>query len=292
MFFRRTLFATLAVAIALQFGCANASADYSIELEDEYGHTLPTFRHAGQRWAMGQFGQRYNLRVTNHTSRRVEAVVTVDGRDVITGRKGDYKHSRGYIIDARDSVLIEGFRTSLSRVAAFRFTDPSDSYSSRMGTPENVGVIGAAFFPEKRRRRPRPSKPIAQPRASAPAEQYSDNLGTGSGGAPSTRASRARKPRRSKRSAPSADYAAPEAEASPSNLGTEYGEGRYSGAFEVRFERRNRRHPAAIVSVRYDDRSGLRARGIRTEPRRRYRAHRRPSPDPFPDSRFAPPPRY
>ena len=59
----------------------------------------------------------------NRTHQRIEAVVTVDGRDVISGQVGDYTKQRGYVIDAYDSVLIEGFRRSMNTVAAFRFTN-------------------------------------------------------------------------------------------------------------------------------------------------------------------------
>src|SRR2546422_280885 len=81
--------------------------------------------------------------------RRVEAVVSVDGRDVVSGNPGDYMRERGYIIPPHGSVVVDGFRQSLSRAAAFRFSRPGSSYSSRMGTPENVGVIGVAFFGEQ-----------------------------------------------------------------------------------------------------------------------------------------------
>ena len=71
---------------------------------------------------------------------------------MISGQVGDYSKQRGYVIDAYDSVLIEGFRRSMNTVAAFRFTNPGDSYSSRRGTPQHVGVIGVAVFKERARR--------------------------------------------------------------------------------------------------------------------------------------------
>jgi len=55
-------------------------------------------------------------------------------------------HGNGHVYG---TVVVDGFRRSLDETAAFRFSRPSSSYSARMGTPENVGVIGVAFFSEQ-----------------------------------------------------------------------------------------------------------------------------------------------
>ena len=60
---------------------------FSMQLESPCGSRLETFRHGGQTWVLGEQGDRYVIVVNNPTSRRVEAVVTVDGRDVITGKQ-------------------------------------------------------------------------------------------------------------------------------------------------------------------------------------------------------------
>jgi hypothetical protein len=284
----------------LQVGlrCAKAESPYELSLEDEFGNTLPAFRHRGELFAMGTYGRRYNVRVTNRTGRRVEAVVSVDGRDVITGSPGDFKRQRGYLIDPYGSVVIEGFRTNMSEVAAFRFTTPGNSYSSRMGTPENVGVIGAAFFPEAPPPPPppRPVMPLPRPmpESRAPGDSY-DGLGTGSGRAEAA-------PARPRKSAPAAAESAAAAggyksadadedsrDREASNIGTEYGEATYSSVVEVPFRRARQSSPERVLTMRYDDRSGLEARGIVTRPRPRPQPYD-PGPVAFPVNRFAPPP--
>jgi hypothetical protein len=125
------------------------SAPYVVTVVDEAGRELRTFHHAGQSFVLGRYGERYDIRVENHTGRRVETIVSVDEREVVGGRIGDFVNERGYLIDAYGEVVIDGFRQSLDAVAAFRFSRPENSYSSRMGTPENVGVIGVAVFPER-----------------------------------------------------------------------------------------------------------------------------------------------
>ena len=268
---------------------------YSVRVEDEWGQALRAFHKGGKTYVLGSWGQRYTIRVRNQTGRRVEAVVTVDGRDVVSGGVGDYVGQRGYVIDPHDSVVIEGFRKSLDHVAAFRFTDPADSYSSRMGTPQHVGVIGVAFFPERvqRRRAPiaRPSRRVrptnprhlkgrkrshAAPRAesAAPAD-----LGAAAGArgrsAPSSSRGQASEPMEL------------ESDATAQNLGTQYGEDRHSEVREVRFRRSNRRRPSQVVTLHYDNAEGLQARGISIY--RRPPVVRR-SPEAFPRNRFAPPP--
>jgi hypothetical protein len=288
-------------SVLIQAGltCAKAEPPYEISLEDEFGNHLPTYAHRGEWFAQGRDGQRYNVRVTNHSGRRVEAVVTVDGRDVLTGQPGDFKHQRGYLVPAYGSVLIEGFRTSLSEVAAFRFTNPDDSYSARMGTPENVGVIGAAFFPEvpppapvyrpQIPSRPYPTYGSPQHRESSSSGRGNDapnGLGSGSGrgeakgSAPAAESAPAPRSRSSARDSVADDQA--------SNIGTEYGERTYSEVSEVPFERAHPRSPASVLLLRYDDHEGLVARGILPRP-----APRRPrGPSAFPVNRFAPPPPY
>jgi hypothetical protein len=294
-------------SVLIQAGlrCAKAEPPYEITLEDEFGNRLPTYPQRGEWFALGREGQRYNVRVVNHSGRRVEAVVTVDGRDVLSGQLGDFKQQRGYLVPAYGSVLIEGFRTSLSEVAAFRFTSPGDSYSARMGSPENVGVIGAAFFAE----RPNPP-PVYRPQIPArpsPGDERSQRegaagglgSGSGSGGGSRDRAA----PSASKRAASPPAAESPRAAApssalrsesehdaddeGSSNIGTQYGEQQYSAVDEVPFQRARPKQPDAVLLVRYDDRDGLIARGVlpRPAPPRPYRG-----PSAFPVNQFAPPP--
>jgi hypothetical protein len=234
----------------------------------------------------GHWGNTYAIRVYNHTSSRIEAVVTVDGRDVITGKAGNYKKGRGYVISPYDSVLIDGFRTSWSNVAAFRFTDVGDSYAARMGDASNVGVIGVAIFKEKTYR----PKPIPYARQ----KKYDQGLGTGYGkSAPATPESKSSGSARGG-AAEMDDYGyAPSPRRHRQGLGTEYGHDTYSPSTTTSFTRASRR-PRAMLAIRYDDREGLIALGVLPRPYPRPYYYPKPKPDPFPHSpdpvTFAPPP--
>jgi hypothetical protein len=282
---------------------------YRVSLEALDGSSLPTFQQAGTPYVLGEPGERYNIRVQNPTDERVEVVVTVDGRDAVSGDIGDYVSQRGYLIEPWGSLLVEGFRRSLDEVAAFRFSGKGQSYSARRGTPQHVGVIGVAVFSEK----PHVPAPVWRPRRRyAPESEYrpaaprstgADKL-DGAGAAPRAESapSEAREAsqddarRRSKRATPGSSSGSASGwgrAEGPSNIGTEYGERESSSVVEVAFERRSPTHPVAVLRVRYDDYDGLEARGIDLSSLGyAYRDEPEPEAFPYSQSRFAPPPRY
>jgi hypothetical protein len=266
-----------------------APPPYSFSIENEEGSTLPSFHHEGRAFILGEPGERYNIRVQNPTSRRVEVVVSVDGRDAISGRVADYGTQRGYVVPPYGSLLVEGFRQSYVDVASFRFTSPGNSYSARRGTPENVGVIGVAFFPE-RVREPQPmlDRRWSNIQPSAPSatrsERSSDDAPEKSAGRRADGASAAPHERRQASSEWERDTGG-----SVNNLGTEYGERRSSSVVDVAFERAASR-PALLASVRYDDAEGLEARGIDLSNLRPRHQPEPQEPLAFPNARFAAPP--
>ncbi|HEX2660349.1 MAG TPA: hypothetical protein VHU40_18845, partial [Polyangia bacterium] len=113
------------------------------------GVPVQRFEHGGESFVLGQLGARYTLRVINHTGRRIEAVMSVDGRDAIDGKTADFRSKRGYLVPAWGTVDVDGWRLSRAEVAAFRFSTVADSYAARTGNAREVGVIGVAVFPER-----------------------------------------------------------------------------------------------------------------------------------------------
>jgi hypothetical protein len=206
------------------------------------------------------------VRIENPTAERVEAVLSVDGRDAVSGELANFAEQRGYVIAPFSSVVVEGFRSSLEDVRAFRFTRPENSYSARRGSPENVGIIGVAFFKE-RRRAPIAVKPRPRPHTK---------------GAPEANAAEGRRSRDAEATA--------SPRASTDNLGTAYGERRTSVVSEVAFDREHSTRPNFTTTVRYDDRNGLVARGIDVSAFERRIVSRPRDPQAFPVSRFAEPP--
>jgi len=281
------------------------------------GVPVPTYMHDGSTYLLGRLGARYTLRVANHSERRIEAVVSVDGRDVIDGKPADFRGKRGYLVPAWGSVDIDGWRISQAEAAAFRFSSVSDSYAARTGSAREVGVIGVAVFPERYVPPPivyPPRRPLALPESSRRYEYEEDeaqgSLGRGYNAAPAASAD-AQAPRSAHKASAgdeplsddggdrraksaSADALAPAKRSRP-GLGTEYGEAVSSPIYEVAFVRANSSRPAALLGARYNDREGLIAMGIPvdgTDDPCAAEVDLRRTADPFPatDRRFAAPP--
>ena len=133
---------------AIAIAPVKVRAPYDVQVLRESGETLPTYGMKDRYYVQGNIGERYIIKVTNPTANRVEAVVTVDGLDVIDGEAGDLR-KRGYVIPAYGETQVEGFRTSTDDVATFRFSTVDGSYSGQKGKARNVGVIAVALFEEQ-----------------------------------------------------------------------------------------------------------------------------------------------
>jgi len=86
------------IAWSTQTGCRTSSymvvgsgggvqlGPVEIELRS-YGQRLPCFVRRGQFYVVGRRGMPYSIWIQNKTARRLEVVVAIDGRDVVTGRR-------------------------------------------------------------------------------------------------------------------------------------------------------------------------------------------------------------
>lgn len=259
-------------------GPAPIPAGPRIELVDEGTAPLPTYDQDGRRYVLGQMGARYQVHIVNPTGARVEAVVSVDGLDAVDGHPANL-NKRGYIVPAYGDVTIDGFRTSLDTVAAFRFSSVRDSYAARTRHARNVGVVGVAFF---RERPPPPPHYEARPLRRATPSVEDDERAAPSPPAPA-----------GSPAAPAEKSASGASAAARPGLGTQFGESRESRVTETTFARADS-SPMTIAELRYDDRDGLLSRGIQLDPPARdprdAENDLRDTAQAFPGSRFAQPP--
>jgi len=246
----------LALGLAGRAFAVGGLADVTV-YDRSSGQLLPVYTADGQRYVAGRTGNEYELRIRNNTSEDILAVVSVDGVNVVTGETAAPSQS-GYVISPWRSLSIAGWRKSLSRVAAFYFTDHSDAYATRTGRPDDVGVIGVAVF--KRKSVP----PLAMQQAPRLQEPAKDEM-------------RERAPAAIAGVAGAAATQAPER-----SIGTGHGRGEASYARYVDFERASDA-PNEVIAIRYDTRANLVARGIIPAT-----AHQ---PDPFPAHFVPDPPR-
>jgi len=256
-----------ALAAASPLRAENGAYEVQVLID---GVPSQAYQHNGESFVLGQRGARYTLRVYNRSGQRVEAVVSVDGRDVIDGRTADYQRKRGYLVAPYSQIDIDGWRLSSAEVAAFRFSSVASSYAGRTGSTRDVGVVGVALFPE----RIEPQYPVLVPRPRPYPPRYYEEAPLG--------ATRDKGAERSADAAPEAKAARPasppphggygdgaladrERQTQRPGLGTAFGERLDSSVQEVPFVRQNSGSPSAILGLRYNDRAGLYAMGINVD---------------------------
>jgi hypothetical protein len=121
-----------------------------VRVVDEGGQPLPAYRVEDRVLLVGEAGQRYSIEIENRTASRFEVVTSVDGLDVIDGRPAGLG-KRGYLAAPYATLRIDGYRRTMTEIAAFRFGSVRDSYASQTAEfgDRHVGVIGVALFMER-----------------------------------------------------------------------------------------------------------------------------------------------
>lgn len=113
-----------------------------------YGKKVKEYTHKGDSYIWARKGTEYSILIWNNSPNRVEAVVSVDGIDVINGKTADLSYS-GYVVDANSSIEIPGYLLNGESAAKFTFGTAPETYAALTDRPENIGVIGVAFYEEK-----------------------------------------------------------------------------------------------------------------------------------------------
>ena len=110
------------------------------------GRPVTEYLHNGDIFIEGREGSEFELQITNDNHFNIEAVVSVDGVSVVDGQTASEKSS-GYVINARDRLIIPGWKLNQDAVAAFVFSGKAKSYSTEMtGSSRNNGVIGLLSY--------------------------------------------------------------------------------------------------------------------------------------------------
>ncbi|NNF16265.1 MAG: hypothetical protein HKN70_05925 [Gammaproteobacteria bacterium] len=250
------------------------SDSVEVEIVNERGRALPAFaaieRQKGityKSYLEARPGQRYAIRLTNHSAERIGLVIAVDGRNIISGKRSKLKSKeRKYVLDPFQQATYRGWRSSRNHVNEFYFTSEENSYSGAFGDYSAMGVIAVAVFRDAERSR---------------YEEHEYDKGYQKGRPNGSSAHKNRAPaadsdgRLEKRSGEAA-----------SQPGTGYGDERYSRARQVRF--REERHAAAKFLIKYEWAETLCRMGVKDcyKPRNRlWRDSYR-----WGNSGFAPPP--
>lgn len=256
----------------------------SVEIDVEGRRTAlyPAPDGSGRFYLEAREGARYDITLTNRGHERLGVLLTVDGLNVISGRRGGSSWlrpwsdpGRMYVLEPWDVTTVRGWRTSLDEVRRFTFVDERDSYAARSGKANpKLGWIEVAVYRERRRyvrRDPYRRDPYREDWPSAPRSREEEDRSA------SDEAGRAAPP-----SAPPAAKDAPRGALEPERStpreapwdrrdregypGTGWGPRAEDPAVVVNFEPEP--SPSERLTLRYEYRGALRALGILPRPYR------------------------
>jgi hypothetical protein len=150
-----------AVVFAIAFIAAVASAaPNATALEGEAcrievlvdSHPLTEYAARDTTYIEALRGREYEIRLTNLTDRRIAVALAVDGLNSIDAKTTSASNASKWVLDPRETTTISGWQTSSTHARRFFFTTEEDSYGDWLGRTENLGVIEAVVFKERKPR--------------------------------------------------------------------------------------------------------------------------------------------
>ena len=95
-------------------------------------------------------GSDFSIRLTNPTPYRVGVALSVDGLNTIDAKHTDPWSASKWILAPYESTVISGWQVNDQTARRFFFTGEKHSYGAYLGQTENLGVIEAVFYRERR----------------------------------------------------------------------------------------------------------------------------------------------
>jgi len=126
------------------------------------GRPLSEYYSRGRTYVEALRGAEYELRLRNDSPDRVAVALSVDGLNTIDARHTSAWDASKWVIEPYQTITISGWQMSSERARRFYFTNERDSYGAKLGQTENLGVIAAVFFRERRRVITPPPYPITR----------------------------------------------------------------------------------------------------------------------------------
>ena len=118
----------------------------------DLGYRYPEIMKTNGAWMQVERDDGYSLVIRNPLPVRVAVAVTIDGLNVIDGKRTSPDKAQKWMIEAHSSLTLRGWQTDRSSLRRFVFTDKHDSYAEWKGDRDNkpytrnLGVIGVAYF--------------------------------------------------------------------------------------------------------------------------------------------------
>ena len=143
------ILATLLLVAATAFGSAPNGFGLSVLVHES---PRPEYWHNGTTYIEAIRGANYSLRLTNPTPYRVAVALSVDGLNTIDARHTDARGAAKWILGPYESTVISGWQVDELHARNFFVTGERRSYGARLGQTDNLGIIEAVFYRERRPR--------------------------------------------------------------------------------------------------------------------------------------------
>lgn len=117
------------------------------------GSPLPEYAARGATYVEALKNRDYSVRLRNGTGERVAIAFSVDGLNSIDARTTSSSEARKWVLGPYETITLDGWQTSSATARRFFFTAEDRSYGAWLGRTQNLGIIAAAVF---RERRPQP----------------------------------------------------------------------------------------------------------------------------------------
>lgn len=115
------------------------------------GSERPGYHHRGGVYIEALRGRDYTIRLTNPTAERVAIALSVDGLNSIDARHTSARGAAKWVLGPWESTEISGWQVDGSTARRFVFTGEKGSYGALIGQTDNLGIIEAVVFRERRR---------------------------------------------------------------------------------------------------------------------------------------------
>ncbi len=114
------------------------------------GRPLAEYAARGTTYIEAQRGHEYSIRLVNQTGERVAVALSVDGLNTIDAKTTPARTASKWILSPYQSMTLRGWQIDARSARKFFFTTEDDSYGAWLGRTNNLGVIAAAVFRERR----------------------------------------------------------------------------------------------------------------------------------------------
>lgn len=227
------------------------------------GKPLTEYAARGTTYIEALRGREYAIRLTNLIDRRIAVALAVDGLNSIDAKTTSAREASKWVLGPHQTTTISGWQVSSTDARRFFFTTEENSYGAWLGRDDNLGVIEAVVFRERK-----------------PRMTFSQWLGARSEAAPAP----------TDRKRPSAEGEKRCGEGAEADDLAATGIGRRIDHHVRRVHLDLEDHPATHLRLRYEHRQQLVRLGVLTSPEEEDALARRERARGFSDFSFAPDP--